>query len=207
MNGFEDHLLETPSPPAAGSAAHPPWFLPPLLMLLFSATRSTFPESCARMMIFPTPGPVRNSPFFVFETPTLSDHSKDLGDEFSDVAAGNRGRCSSCGGGTGGDLESRTRARSPRRKAAGRNGQRSNNDTSPPACYREHFRLQQQQGERNKGVPPSRRGYGANNVSSSAAAAGKRQARRAASLLYSSLRFVAAVRSETLPPGEFLGRK
>lgn len=37
---------------------------------------------------------------------------------------------------------------------------------------------------------------------SAAAAARKKQAWRAASLLYSSLRFAAAVKDETLPPGE-----
>lgn len=154
---------------------------------------------------------VANSPFFVFETPTLSNHSKDWGDESSDVAAGNRGRCSSCGSGSGGGggSESRARARSPRVRVAGRDGHRSNNDTLPPACYRDHFprqrqRQQQQQQEQDRSVSPSRRAGAAHGVSASAASAGKRQAKRAASLLYSSLRFAAAVKSETLPPGECL---
>lgn len=179
-------------------------------MLLLTATRSAFPKPCPLFVILPTHrirNPNRqtnktkkndkNSPFFVFETPTLSNHSQDWGDEFSDTATGNRSRCSSCGSGGGGS-GSRARARSPRRKTAGRDGQRSSNDT-PPACYRDHFPRQQQ--ERHRSISPSRRAGDANGVSASAAA-GKRQAKRAASLLYSSLRFAAAVKSETLPPGE-----
>ncbi|CAN0492382.1 unnamed protein product, partial [Ectocarpus sp. 8 AP-2014] len=67
-------------------------------------------------------------------------------------------------------------------------------NASRPSFYRSppHKR-----GDRRSSEPASRR---AARDTSRAAVAGKKQASRAASLLYSSLRFASAVRSETLPP-------
>lgn len=159
-----------------------------------------------------------HSPFFVFETPTLSTHAKDFGDDFGDgntatisTDANSYHRwCSSLGGNHGGgggsgSSDSYTRARSSRRSARGVRHSRSNNnngdhdDGSPPACYREHYR---QRSARSRSASPGRR---PRPRPQAAAATGKAQAKRAASLLYSSLRFAAAVKSETLPPGEWHG--
>lgn len=139
---------------------------------------------------------IKTSPFFVFETPTLSTHSKDLGDEFGDDSAGAAGACSSCG--AGGGPEDRSRFLSPRRRSANGGIDDYDDDASRPSFYRSppHKR-----GDRRSSGPASRR---AARDTSRAAVAGKKQASRAASLLYSSLRFASAVRSETLPPGEFV---
>lgn len=111
----------------------------------------------------------------MFETPTLSTHTKDGDDDDGSPAAGNDRYCSSCGNGSG-------------------NGSGSGRS--------------QRQRER-KGLSPSLALAGPGDIYDTpvaATAAGKRQARRAASLLYSSLRFASAVKSETLPPGEYQGR-
>ncbi|CBN76625.1 Carnitine O-acyltransferase [Ectocarpus siliculosus] len=127
------------------------------------------------------------NPFFVFETPTLSTHSKDLGDEIGDAGA-----CSSCG--AGGGSEDRSRFPSPPRRSANGGIDVYDDNASRPSFYRSppHKR-----GDRRSSEPASRR---AARDTGRAAVAGKKQARRAASLLYSSLRFASAVRSETLPP-------
>lgn len=144
-----------------------------------------------------------NSPFFVFETPSLSTHanSKDTGGGLSSrtavaAAAGaeyERRSSYQSGGSTG-------RSR-PRTGEAERRGVE---DGDFPPNYPSHHRPERRQGNRSRS--PSRWASDADQAAAAAAAAaleaGKMQARRAASLLYSSLRFAAAVRSETLPPGE-----
>lgn len=157
----------------------------------------------------------------MFETPSLSTHSK----EFNEDSNGNNGstntntaagHCPSCS--TGVALQKgHSRTRSPRRSAtggrwgagysnsssSGGGGDNGDDDSSSPSFHPPHRRHDKRQGKRSES--PSRRARDASKVAAAvdaAAAAGKTQARRAASLLYSSLRFAAAVRSETLPPGE-----
>lgn len=167
-----------------------------------------------------------HSPFFVFETPTLSTHSKESESNPGDSSPSrNSMLCSSCGGGTAGrgghryyadgsssGINSRELGGGAWGRPAGIGG--GLNDRSPPYYYRAHHH---HDGQRNQ--QPDRRNHspqqwsptgstgdvgGATVVTlpgASASVAGKKQARRAASLLYSSLRFASAVKHETLPPG------
>ena len=118
----------------------------------------------------------------MFETPTLSTHTKDGDDDVGRPTGGKNDRfCSSCGSGNVSGT-----GRTQRQK--GRKGLSPSFALAGPS---DMF-----------GAPTA----AAAAAAATATAAGKRQARRAASLLYSSLRFASAVKSETLPPGEYQRR-